>query len=410
MIRGSIIRTARLATTTFVAEAIRAVAAGVIETALATFAILIAVSHFQFGPGMKSLLLASPALGLLGSLLVLPWVARAGLTSSAAAALVSLVSMSGFALAALWPDNPWCFVIGISAGMGIIGLSLPLQTHYLRLNYPESSRGRLFSVTIFLRALTAMVVSWIFGELLDKDLGRYPILLWTLVGAAAVSALCHIVIPSTTLQETGAPRWSFSRSVRLSWADPVFVQLLASAMVLGLGVLAATALRVDYLVHPRHGLSLDVKTVSLITGVIPSVARLVSTFFWGWLFDRIDFLRLRTSVNLVFLLGIVLYYGWHEVWLIMIGSALFGLARGGGEIHFNLFVTKIAAPEHIADYMAVHTFLAGVRMVIAPFLGFYIVQYGSVSLMAAVSLALVIWSIVMVLKVAKTGVGSPATS
>ena len=91
------------------------------------------------------------------------------------------------------------------------------------------------------------------------------------------------------------------------------------------------ALRVDYLVNPEHGLQFDVKTVSLITGVIPSVVRLGSTFFWGWLFDRINFLKLRIAVNVVFLISILLYYIFPEKSLILIGSAFFGLGRGGGE-------------------------------------------------------------------------------
>jgi len=77
-------------------------------------------------------------------------------------------------------------------------------------------------------------------------------------------------------------------------------------MILGIGVLSAMALRVDYLVNPEHGLQLDVKTVSFITGVVLSVVRLISTFFWGWLFDRVNFLKLRIAVNAVFLVGILL--------------------------------------------------------------------------------------------------------
>ncbi len=381
---------------TFLAESVRAVSAGVIETALATFAVLIAVNQFQSSAALKSFLLASPAIGLLGSLLVVPLAVKWQIRSSLAAAIISLVSMAGFLVSAIGAGNETCFVVGISIGIGMIGMAIPLQTHYLRLNYPRKNRGRLFSVTIFIRALTAMVVSWGFGVFLDHDFDRYPVLLWVMVGAAVVSAICHFLVPSAVLRNSTNQRHAFLESVHISQKDKVFVRLLVAAMIMGLGVLSANALRVDYLVNPIHGLEFDVKTVSLITGIVPSVMRLVSTFFWGWLFDRVNFFRLRIVVNLVFLAGVILYFVWNDVRLILIGSALFGLARGGGEIMFNLFVTKLAPSEHIADYMSVHTFLAGLRILAAPFLGFFLVEWANVSVMTAVSASFIVASVLIV--------------
>lgn len=381
---------------TFAAEAIRACAAGVIETALATFAIFLVVTQFDSGPAIKALLLASPAFGLLGSLLVVPAVAKMRLRASHAAGCISLLSMCGFSIAAIGSSNEAAFVTGTCIGLGMIGMALPLQTHYLRINYPNRSRGRLFSATIFIRALTAMAVSWGFGIYLDRDPSRYPVLLWVFVAAAGIAALCYFTIPSEALRSKGPGRIDFTSAVRLSIKDSVFVQLLIAAMVLGIGVLAANALRVDYLVNPEHGLEFDVKTVSLVTGIVPSVVRLGSTFFWGWLFDRVDFFKLRIVVNLVFLAGVILYFVWSDVRIILIGSALFGLARGGGEILFNLFVTKITAAENIADYMSVHTFLAGIRIFLAPFLGFFLVKYANIPAMVVMCSLLVIVSVFII--------------
>lgn len=390
---------------TFLPEAIRAVAAGVIETALATFAVLIAVTQFQSGPGLKSFLLACPAVGLLGSLWAVPLVIRWHLTASKAAAGISILSAIGFAIAALGSHSETWFVIGMSLGIGVIGMAIPLQTHYLRLNYPGRSRGRLFSISLFIRALTSMVVSWAFGVYLDQDLDRYPVLLWAFCGAAVLSAVCHFLVPSGKIrapEEREASRQhGFLESVHISGGDPVFVRLLVAAMIMGLGVLSANALRVDYLVNPVHGMEWDVKTVSLITGVVPSVMRLVSTFFWGWLFDHMNFFRLRMIVNGVFLVGILLYFLGSGVPVILVGSALFGLARGGGEIMFNLFVTKLAPAERIVDYMSVHTFLAGIRLSLAPFLGFFIVVWADIPIMVAVSSSLVVISILAVRSAAK---------
>ena len=381
---------------TFTAEAIRAAAAGVIETAFATFAIFIVVSRFESGPATKALLLASPAFGLLGSLLVVPAVAKLRFRSSYAAGFISLVSMVGFVIAAVGADNETVFVSGMCIGLGVTGMTLPLQTQYLRINYPTNRRGRLFSATIFIRALTAMIVSWFFGVYLDRDMERYPVLLWVFVAAAGIATICYFAIPSEPLRPNKSGRMDFTSAVRLSLKDSVFVRLLIATMILGIGVMSSNALRVDYLVNPEHGLEFDVKTVALITGIVPSIVRLVSTFFWGWLFDRVDFFRLRVVVNLVFLAGVLLYFGRTDVRIILIGSALFGLARGGGEILFNLFVTKITAAENIADYMSVHTFLAGIRLFLAPFIGFFLVKYADINAMVVFSSVLMITSIILV--------------
>ena len=379
------------------AEAVRAFAAGVIETAFATFAVFIAVTVFESGPAVKSILLASPALGLLGSLVAVPLVSRLKLKASHAAAGISLVSAGCFAIAAAFSNNEICFLVGMTLGLGVIGMAIPLQTHYLRLNYPDRNRGRLFSLSIVIRASTALGASWAFGVYLSKYPDRYPVLLWTFVAAALIAALCQFLVPSERLKGShGKDSFGFIESVRFTTQNRVFVKILIAAMILGLGVLASNALRVDYLVNPDHGLEYDVKTVSLITGIIPSIVRLASTFFWGWIFDHMDFLRMRIILNVIFFLGILLYFIWPSSHLIMLGSALFGLARGGGEIFFNLFVTRISEPEHIANYMSVHTFLAGLRILAAPFLGFYLVQWMDISAMVVVTSLLVFASILAV--------------
>ncbi len=382
---------------TFAAECVRAVAAGFIETGLATFGILIAVARFDSSPVVKSILLGSPALGLLASIFLVPLVARSGVRASRAAAGVSLVSCAGFIFAAMGAANEICFTAGMVIGIGVIAMAIPLQTHYLRLNYPNRSRGRLFSISILIRAATAMIVSWLFGIYLDGDLDRYPVLLWWFAVASALSAVCHWSVPSEPLKQSGSRKSSLMENIHLTRSDTVFVKVLISAMVLGIAVLSANALRVDYLVNPVHGLNFDVKTVSLITGIIPSLVRLLSTFFWGWLFDRVDFFRLRTVVNGIFLVGIVLYFMTDKISLILIGSGLFGLARGGGEIMFNLFVTKLAAAGQIAQYMSVHTFLAGLRIVSAPFIGFFLVLYTGIPTMVAFVAVLVLISMGVVI-------------
>lgn len=384
-------RTTRI---TFSAESVRAISVGIQETAVSTFAILIAVSHFELGELSKATLLASFAFGLLGGLFAVPLIAKIGWRVSRAAAAIQLVSMAGFLVAACSNSSGLLYLIGMCTGMGVIGIAIPLQTHYMKENFPASKRGRLFGVSIVIRASTAMLFSWLLGNYLDDDINRFSHILFLYAAASGLSAICQFIIPSKPFDES-IKKPVLGQSIGWLTEDRVFGRTIAAAMAMGIGVLSANALRVDYLVNPKHALVLEPSTVALITGTIPHFARLLSAFFWGWLFDHIDFFKLRAIVNLIFFAGILLYFLPGEVTLIGIGSALFGLARGGGEILWNLWVTKLDRPDRIAGYMSVHTFMTGLRVAFTPFVGFYLVKLMGISTMVAFSISFVILSFVI---------------
>ena len=367
---------------------------GIQETAVATFAILIAVKHFAMGPSEKATITASLAIGLIGGLFVVPLIARLGMRVTRAAAIIQLLSVTGFLLAALNPQSKLLYIVGISLGMGILAMAIPLQTHYLKENFPSATRGRLFSISIVIRALSVILFSWLLGNYLDGDINRFPHLLFLFAGASAVAAVCQFAIPSRRFEDE-VKKPVIRQSINWLTQDQIFGRMIAAAMAMGLGVLSANALRVDYLVNPDHALQLDAKTTAIITGVIPSITRLSSTFFWGWLFDRMNFFKLRAIVNLVFFAGILLYFIPHELTIIAIGSALFGLARGGGEILWNLWVTKLDRPSRIASYMSVHTFMTGLRVAAAPFIGFYLVKILGLPAMVGFSIFFVLLSFVI---------------
>ncbi len=393
-------RTVRL---TFGAEAVRAVATGIQETAFATFAIVIAVKAFSLGPTGKAMLLSSFALGMLGGLFLIPRIARIRWKISHAAAVIQGLSAAGFVLAALYPRSPTAFLVGMCLGMGIVSMAIPLQTQYLMENFPGSKRGRLFSAIILIRASSTMIFSWAIGAYLDHDFDSFPHVLLFFASASALAMMCQLVVPSRCFPEE-AKKPPIRQSIHWLRDDPVFARMIAVAMAMGVGVLTANALRVDYLVNPAHSLEFDASTIALITGVVPSLARIISTYFWGSLFDRMDFFRLRGVVNVVFLAGILLYFLSGRFEIILVGSALFGLARGGGEILWNLWVTKLASPANIAGYMSVHTFLTGVRLAAAPFLGFYLVRLANLPTMLGVSVCFILLSFVFLWPMLKKGV------
>jgi hypothetical protein len=146
---------------------------------------------------------------------------------------------------------------------------------------------------------------------------------------------------------------------------------------------------VEFLANPTHGIALSADRVALFTGVIPLLARLASSYHWGILFDRAPFFVVRITLNLITAASILCFFLGDNEWWWGVGMALTGLSLAGGNVAWALFVTKLA-PEHaVAEYMSVHTFLTGIRGVLAPFLAYAMIEWWSFTTMAWICAGLV---------------------
>jgi MFS family permease len=87
--------------------------------------------------------------------------------------------------------------------------------------------------------------------------------------------------------------------------------------------------------------------------------------------------------------SIILFFFTDNLYVMAAGCALLGTAFGGGGILWTLYVTKIAPPEKVASYMSVHSFMTGLRMALAPFLGYSIVQFAHPAVAAWIALAFI---------------------
>lgn len=358
---------------TFRYERYRAVAAGVLETAGATFLLLIAVSHFSAGRVPKGLLAAGANPGLLITPVVVYVVSRAGWRATAAASALAALGAVGFLVAALCPTLP-VFLAGCVVGLLCASAFIPLLTQVYQENYPEEKRGRLFSNTVIIRIITAAVFSYAAGRLLSLDMGLFQWVLVMFCGALAASAYCLARCPSRRLARRGGGLFSGFRYVK---EDKLFRQTLISWMLMGFANLVMYQLRVEYMANPEYGEAFATGVIALVTGVIPNVARLALSPVWGRLFDRMNFLTLRITLNIGLALGALSFFAGRDMPGMVTGAVIFGIANAGGEVAWSLWVTKLAPPERVAEYMSVHTFLTGLRGVAASLLGFQLLKWVS---------------------------------
>lgn len=338
-----------------------------------TFAILIAIQVYQSNDSVKAFILASGPLGLIASLMVVPLVLALRRAVTRLAAEISLVGALGFGAAAVFHDSLICYVAGVSVGLFCASVSIPLHTHWLRRNYPTPDRGRLFSAGMAVRATASIVFSLGAGYLLEHDIATYPWVLGAFSICGLLGALAMIRVPNPEMRTREAGGGVFAA---MTWIkrDRMFRWMLISAMIMGIGVLTTNALRVEFVANPEYGLAFSETRVALLTSTIPAITRLATTMFWGRLFDRINMILFRILMNGIFALAIFLYFWSDQFWVIALGAVVFGIARGGGEILWSLWVTKLAPEDHVADYMSVHTFLTGLRGFAAPFVGFWAIS------------------------------------
>ncbi|MBK9140259.1 MAG: MFS transporter [Verrucomicrobia bacterium] len=379
---------------TYRLELQRAVANGVLEAAGSTFLLLIAVRHFSAGATAKALVASGGSVGLLLTPLVVSQVARLRWPAALAASRLAAAGAVMFAVMALTPFLP-VFVAGSVVTMAAAAGAVPLMTQIYQENYPEAQRGRLFSHAVMVRIGTVAVFSELAGRLLAGEMGRYRWLLGVFALAFAFASVRLRRYPSTPLSDAGGSH-PF-RAMRFARDDRIFRHTLICWMLMGFANLMMLPLRVEYLASPRHGLTLPVHDIALLTGVIPNLARLLMSQVWGHLFDRMNFFALRVTLNAGFAAGILTFF-LSDSWTgLVIGAIIFGVSSAGGDVAWGLWVTKFAPPEHVADYMSVHTFFTGVRGVVAPLVAFHLIRHVSLATMGWISAALIVLASVLLL-------------
>jgi hypothetical protein len=230
----------------------------------------------------------------------------------------------------------------------------------------------LFSRAFVIRIGTAALFSEFAGQAMSVHIENFRYLLLVFAAAFGLASYCLARCPSQPLTVTGGTHPL--RSLRFARGDALFRRTLISWMFMGFANLMMLPMRVEYLANEKHGLGLSVGEIAFLAGVVPNAARLVVSPIWGWLFDRMNFFALRATLNLGFAIGIVAFFTSSDVTGLIVGAVVFGIANAGGDVAWSLWVTKLAPPEHVADYMSVHTFFNGLRGMAAPLVAFHLIQ------------------------------------
>jgi hypothetical protein len=117
---------------------------------------------------------------------------------------------------------------------------------------------------------------------------------------------------------------------------------------------------------------------------------------------------MRIVLNVGFAIGTSAFFvddGMLGLWF---GALVFGASAAGGELAWSLWVTKFSPPEHVMEYMTVHTFFTGVRGILAPLLAFQLIEMLSITTMGFLCAALIaLASLILVPEMRRAKLQSP---
>ncbi len=364
-----------------------------------TFALLVVTQHFNGSSFAKGLVPAAFMIGLLSTPIALFYLPRLRVRSAKICSINYFLAGFLFVISSLGKDSLWLFLTSGALAAALLAQQMPLLVHIYSTNYASAIRGKRVAYAITLSVAIAPIFGWFGGQFLEADLAQFPALFQLMAFACIVSGLCIHQVPSEVLRRS--PKSNPLTHLSLVWKDKVFGAILAMWMILGFGNLSTMPLQIEYMTSPSHGIQATSTQIAIATIVIPSIVRILATSIWGHLFDALNFFLIRGLASVILLVSMVVFFFADTLAGIYLGSAGYGLALAGANVNWSLWVTKFAPEGEESNYMTVHSFMTGIRGLLAPFIGFYMISFFSIREWTTIGALLVGLSIILILPISR---------
>lgn len=377
---------------TFYLDTMRSGVDGIEFTLAPSVFLLIAIQYFSVSDVWKSIISSASFIGLILSLFTASLLGGRKPTSvsglSTIAGGITLILSS-------FTENAVLFCAILIIHSIFIFIRAPLSTAIYEVNYPSSRRARLFSAGILFSIITGLVSNYVYGRLLDLDLGYYR---WIFIVSGLLLIISGIMLLNIPYDFTGRKiRKNPLKNLALLIKNPLFGIVSFSWFIMGFANLWSIPLRVVYLAESERGLGLSPFLTLIIIGFIPNAVKLLFSNLWAGIFDRFHFLPIRIITTFLMGTGIFLFFLTENIAVIIAGQVIMNIGLACSPFIWNLWVTKIAPAGESQPYMSVHTFLCGIRGVLGPFAGFLFIQNFSIRSVGFISFAMVLVSIFMLL-------------
>jgi hypothetical protein len=280
-------------------------------------------------------------------------------------AAIPVLIASLFFFPVAFASDAWTFAICVAIALMVRGAVAGTEATILGDNYAPDFRGRLVGWIRGRRMAVSVLVSLLFPLAIGYWTDAHR-LLFPLTGALCIwGAWRYLRVPEPVPPPAGRVH-----PMRAAWevvkSDRPYVVLLAGWFCFGFGAFMSMLLTTLYLVQPQYGINARPETHELIKSLIPNVIVIFASGPMGNLFDRLSLPRFRAFSNLLWAMVPLTMAFTTNLWWIGLASVGAGFARAGNQISWALVGPQYAGDRDPTGYNALHTFLTGIRAVIAP--------------------------------------------
>ena len=308
---------------------------------------------------------------------------------------------------------------GATAFTLLVGLAFVLRVfprvaemNMYRVNYPGTHRGAAVGWTKSVSAVSALFVTVLGYWWFCFRPQLYWMLYWLVAGMLLLASVCYWRIPASrrnifARSEPLSPWRAFWTGLKTFGSDRRFLWYQFGFSLAGFAnhmamVFVAEVLRNDVIgerpldaVLPPFLHRLLTETwglgrgtvvtivVGLVFAVLPTFLMMASAAFWGRFLDRVNPMLARALFNTFQFAAFSLYaYGGlsRQLWPMVLAAVLHAVGNGGGTINWLTGSLYFASEDRVSLYNAVHVGLTGLRGMIAPLVGWYLLSENGVGL------------------------------
>jgi len=299
--------------------------------------------------------------------------------------------------------NSLLFTLILCAAYAFNALNTPIITSIYRSNYPNHSRGKIMGVVRTAFNIAFVAASYIFGLMLDIDghnyIYVYPII--GLVGIWGCSQFRKIRIAHDSSNGNAPPEHLVAQFRRVMTEDKPFAYFMWYWAIFGFAALMIDPVKTIYVTDPLYGINATYEEAVLAVTVIPQAVMLLTFAFWGRQIDKYGVIKIRFMLNILPTINLLLFYFATDLKLIYLASVLQGISMSGAQLSWQLCVMEFAPKNQVGIYMGIHTMLTGLRGIVAPFFGAYLIGTAGMDNTFLVGFGLMVISTVMMIRFSK---------
>jgi len=282
-----------------------------------------------------------------------------------------IVSRAMFALFFFVTSAPVFVIVFLLLNFGA-SVAGPAYSALMKEVYPDGDRAKIMGFARVLCFVVYLVVTlgagWILNA--DKDAYRYVFPVAAVFGIVAALVFNRIPAHERTGDSSVPMHWFLWKSLLIMWHDPGFRWFSGAIFIYGFANFMVSPV---YAMYQVDYLGVDTRWAGVYS-TVSSLLMIVAYFYWGSFIDR----RRPEKViayQALFYAGIPLGYALAtQPWMLIPTAILSGVLNAGVDLAYFTGVLHFAPTECLTQYQAIFAVLMGVRGIVAPLLGAFLVR------------------------------------